>query len=208
MKNILFTSLILLLSAVATQGARAGLIDMTTPVPGGAAFSSDVMMAFSSSDITFGGLGPFGIAEIPPATPFGGILTSGLLGVTGSEITAGAIGLFATVPPLPNPFLEATFLDFEVGDGFLRALMSVSGGSAATDYGSHVLLSFAGIGINQALLDNLSTQNSVVDINAQLRLSSVTVSAGNVPAPGILYLMLIGLMGWNLAHRFARKNQE
>ena len=169
-----------------TSSANAVLLSDVEPVLGGSFITDGSVTVSSNSDaITFvGSTGAAGGGSInPPIFP---LLTTGSLLLTGPTITSGS---FVSNLGTGSLFLSGSFMDAVFEVDVLRVLFSVTGGSAAADFGDWVVVSLASLPPLQP--DGIGTAPAVLSIDsAQLvQLSAPAVLGLFLPGIGLLLLL-------------------
>ena len=168
--------------------SSAVLLSDVEPVPGGP-FITDLATVSSNSDaITFeGALGGAGGGSInPPVFP---LLTTGSLLLTGPTITSGS---FISNLGSGSLFLSGSFMDAVFDVGVLQVLFSVTGGSAAADFGDWVVLSLASPELGPDTPNNLPLPPNIETIPATLSIDSAQLIQ-QLSAPAVLGLLLPGV---------------
>ncbi len=184
--------IVLVFLVVSISNAKAVPIGSVISVPGGPIITDFVGVGLSSSGITFGG-GPTGVASGGSfASPFSALLNSGSLVASGPSLAGGTFSVlnpFAIFPP-DSLFLSGSFLDVKENIGSIEALFSVTGGAAAGEFGSLVVLSLMSPTFAPGTIAGLPLLSNVNSVSASLTISSVVAV---VSVPGSLYLLLTGL---------------
>ena len=187
---IAFTGVFACLATAAGAAPIPGLI----PVAGGPTITDFPASAgLSSSGVTFSG--PAGLAvggTFGVATP---ILTTGTIIASGPALIGGTFtSLLLPIPLPPEIFLTGGFLDAGDDTGLLQFLFSVTGGTAAADFGSLVLVSLGSAASMDGTLAGLPTLTGVTDVlGVTLTIEAVELAQA-VPAPAGLPLVLSGLI--------------
>ncbi|WP_425404063.1 hypothetical protein [Hwanghaeella sp.] len=178
---------------------QAASVSSFFPVVGGASIT-DATASMGLSSVLVSANGPAGLAVGGTlGSPIPGLLSTATLVPLGGSLVGGSFSVLEftqlppPLPPTPTSFLSGTFLDAVSGPNFIEVLFSVDGGSAASSFGAHVLMSYFSVDLGPNPLDALSLQG-VLDTTGTLTFAAVTA----VPIPATLPLVLtaLGFLGF------------
>ena len=202
LKNFKKLLVVVVILMISISNAKAISIDTVASVPGSPTITDTTGAGLSSAGITFAG-GPTGVAIGGPFTlPLSGLLDSGSLLISGPVLSGGTFSVVNTT--LGQQFLSGTFEDVRESVGVIETLFSVTGGSAAGDFGPLVILSLASPSFGPGTIAGLQ---SLTGVNT-VPLVTLTVASVDavVPLPASLSLLLIGLVSlFTVSRRYNRK---
>lgn len=200
-KNLKGLLVAVVVLAASISSAKAISIDSVATIPGSPTITDTTGAGLSSAGITFAG-GPTGVAIGGPFTlPLPGLLDSGSLLISGPALSGGTFSVVNTTRG--QQFLSGTFEDVRESVGVIETLFSVTGGSAASDFGPLVILSLASPSFGPGTIAGLQSLTGVNSVPVTFTVASV---AAVVPLPASLPLLLIGLVSLvTISRRYSRK---